>query len=432
MLQNFFLRHLQYNGQARRFFMTIIALGFVIDGVYAVLLNLYLLRLGYDTQFIGQVNSAGLMAFALMSLPAGFFGTRWTSGRMLRIGMGGILLGASLLPMVEFAPVAWRASGMMLTYSMVLAGFSLYFVNAAPFLMSTVNSEQQNNAFALQTALLALAAFFGSLFGGNFPALITQFSAFTIDDPQPYRYTLLLTVVVVLVALAITLTIVQAPDDDEEEVASNDIAADTANVSAPIVTKKNITKGVMVIIGIMSLIRFLQVAGLATTSIFFNVYLDTELGISTSMIGTITAFARILVVPTVLLAPRLIRRSSNGTVATVGSLLTALALLPIALFPNGWVAASAYIFAIAATNLRFTAFIVYIMVIIPKKNQGVMVGAGETAAGLSFAVMALGGGYIASIFGFRELFLLGAVLSGLGTLIFWLHLQQIKRKQPII
>ena len=53
---------------------------------------------------------------------------------------------------------------------MVLAGSSLYFVNAAPFLMSTVNSEQQNNAFALQTALLALAAFFGSLFGGNFAA----------------------------------------------------------------------------------------------------------------------------------------------------------------------------------------------------------------------------------------------------------------------
>jgi hypothetical protein len=77
MLQNFFLRRLQYNQQARRFFMTIVALGFVIDGVYAVLLNLYLLRLGYDARFIGQVNSFGLLTFALVSLPAGLLGSRW-------------------------------------------------------------------------------------------------------------------------------------------------------------------------------------------------------------------------------------------------------------------------------------------------------------------------------------------------------------------
>ena len=183
MLQNFFLRHLQYNQQARRFFMTIVALGFVIDGVYAVLLNLYMLRLGYDTQFIGQINSAGLMAFALMSLPAGLFGARWSSGRMLGIGLGAILLGTGLLPMVEFIPVNWRAGWLMLTYSMTLAGFSLYFVNGAPFLMSAVTPQQQNSAFALQTALLALAAFVGSLLGGNLPALIAQFFEFGIDHP---------------------------------------------------------------------------------------------------------------------------------------------------------------------------------------------------------------------------------------------------------
>ena len=427
MLQNFFLRYLQYNQQARRFFMTIIALGFVLDGVYAVLLNLYLLRLGYDTQFIGQVNSAGLITFALMSLPAGLFGARFTSSRMLRLGQGGMLVGASLLPMVEFVPMDWRATWLMLTYSLLLAGFSLYFVNAAPFLMATVNPEQQNNAFAMQTALLALAAFFGSLFGGNFPVLIAEFSQFTIDDPQPYRFTLMLTALAILLGWAITMTLVPAPNPVDDEASLDEMPNQLPNLGKP-----SIKHAVLIVIVIMSLVRFLQVAGLATASIFFNVYLDTELGMSPSTIGIITAVARILIVPLVLLAPRLIRRSSNGTVATVGSLLTALALLPIALIPNGWVAASAYIFAIMSTNLRFTAFIVYIMVIIPKRNQGIMVGAGETAAGLSFAFMALVGGYIATVFSFRELFLLGAVLSGLGTLIFWLHLQQTKENLNMV
>lgn len=423
MFQNFLMRRLQYNQQAWRFFMTVGALGFVIDGVYAVILNLYMLRLGYETQFIGQVNSAGLIAFALMSLPAGLFGARWTSGLMLRIGMGAILIGTVLLPMVEFIPIEWRAGWLMLTYAIVLSGFSLYFVNGAPFLMSTVSPQQQNSAFALQTAFLATAAFVGSLLGGNLPALIIQFFEFNLDDPQPYRYTLWLASLVTLIALGITMTIVQAPHEVDEEELPND-----KNEAMLEPKKQGITQTVIIIIGIMSLVRFLQVAGLASVSIFFNVYLDTELAMSPSSIGTITAISRILIVPTVLIAPRLIRRSSNGTVATVGSLLTAIALVPVALIPNIWVVAPAYIFAVAATNLRFTAFIVYIMLIIPKKNQAVMAGAGEASAGFSFSVMALGGGYIATVFGFRELFLLGAFLSGLGTLIFWLYLRQGKRK----
>ena len=40
-----------------------------------------------------------------------------------------------------------------------------------------------------------------------------------------------------------------------------------------------------------------------------------------------------------------------------------------------------------------------------------MAGTGEMAAGLSFAVMALGGGIILSLFAFRDLFLLGALVS---------------------
>jgi hypothetical protein len=105
------------------------------------------------------------------------------------------------------------------------------------------------------------------------------------------------------------------------------------------------------------------------------------------------------------------------------SLATALCLLPIALIPYWWAASLGYIGSLALTNLRFAAFIVYIMVLVPKRQQAVMVGAGEAAAGSSFALMALAGGYLVTLAGFRELFLLGSLLSGLGTFVFWLHLR---------
>ena len=415
MIQNFFLRRLQYDQQAQRFFMTIVALGFVIDGVYAVLLNLYLLRLGYDARFIGQVNSFGLLAFAAVSLPAGLLGTRLTSRIMLRIGLGVLLLGTFLLPLGELSPAGLQEVWFMLTYALVLTGFSLYFVNTAPFLMTIVNRERQNSAFALQTALLSLAAFVGSLFGGIMPGIIAGFYHFTLDDPEPYRYTLLLVPLVVLGALLITMTLKHTDEHDEEPQPEQS----TTKLST-------VTASVMMVIGAMSLVRFLQVAGLATVSVYFNVYLDNIFQLPPSTIGSIASLGRLIVVPIVLLAPRFIRRTGTGTVAVVGSLATALFLVPIALAPSWWVAAMGYISVLAVTNLRFTAFIVYILLLVPKKQQAVMAGAGETAAGFSFALMAWGGGYIVTSASFRDLFLLGSILTGLGTLVFWLHLRHTR------
>src|SRR5690606_4190969 len=125
--------------------------------------------LGYDARFIGQVNSFGLLTFAIVSLPAGILGTRWPSNLMLRLGLGSTLLGTILLPLAEYGPIGWQESWFTLTYALILTGFSLFFVNGAPFLMTVVEREKQANAFAVQTALLSLAAFAGSLFGGTLP-----------------------------------------------------------------------------------------------------------------------------------------------------------------------------------------------------------------------------------------------------------------------
>jgi predicted MFS family arabinose efflux permease len=375
--------------------------------------------LGYDARFIGQVNSIGLLTFACVSFPAGILGTRWTSSQMLRAGLGSVLLGTVLLPLAEFSPPGWQESWLVLTYALTLAGFSLYIVNAAPFLMTSVGGDKQSNAFAIQTALLALAAFAGSLFGGMLPSLIVNLYGFTLDDPQPYRYTLLLVPLVVLVAFFITLRMVEQPEENSDASSMQD---ERAVPKGPL---SGFTTTVIVLIGVMTVVRFFQVTAQATTAVFFNVYLDTQFAVSPAVIGTIASIGRLITVPAVLLAPRLIRRTSTGTTALWASLVTALCLLPLAFVPSWGVAAIGYIGVQAATNLRFTAFLVYIMVLVPRRQQAVMAGAGEMAAGLSFAVMAWGGGIIVESASFSHLFLLGSVLSGLGTWVFWLHLRSV-------
>ncbi|HXF60153.1 MAG TPA: MFS transporter, partial [Caldilineaceae bacterium] len=63
---------------------------------------------------------------------------------------------------------------------------------------------------------------------------------------------------------------------------------------------------------------------------------------------------------------------------------------------------------------------VYSMTLVPPRWRSTLNGAGETAGGLSFALMALVGGYLIEAQGFTALFLLSAALTTVGTVLFYL------------
>src|SRR5262245_44758678 len=108
------------------YFVTVAMAGFAADGgVYAVLLNPYLVRLGYGPEMIGLVNSASTLAFALSSLPAGALGERWGSRRALLIGLGIMLVGCVLLPLADALDPAWRLPWLLLTGIALYLGLAL-------------------------------------------------------------------------------------------------------------------------------------------------------------------------------------------------------------------------------------------------------------------------------------------------------------------
>src|SRR5262245_46758749 len=132
-----YLRGLRQLGPAVGLYFVAIALvGFAVDGgVYAVLLNLYLVRLGYGPELIGFVNSAGALIFALAAVPAGALGERWGSRRIMLSGLGLLLVSSLLLPLADLLAPAWRLPWLLATDTVLYLGLALYFVNTAPYLM---------------------------------------------------------------------------------------------------------------------------------------------------------------------------------------------------------------------------------------------------------------------------------------------------------
>ena len=420
------LKAIRYvNPQARLFFAAIFGMSFVVDGIYNVLLNLYLLRLGYGTEFIGLVNAVGLLSFALTSLPAGILGSRVSVTWLMKFGACLSLVSGALLPLAESLPNGWREGWLVAHYALLLGGFAFFFVNGAPFLMNVVDTAWKHRAFALKTAHWSLAGFAGSLIGGVLPPTLAAAYGWRLLDAAPFRITLILAAGILALATLLILRIRPlprtAPDIGDAPDESLRGAGGRAGWTMAFVT----------LILVMTLIRLFQVAGSATAMIYFNVYMDQQLAVSTVMIGAIAAIGRLIGVPAALVTPWLVSRWGNVAVVIGASLIASLSLLPMALVEHWLAAAIGFIGSVSIMSVRYAAFIVFILDLVPKTQQAVMAGSGEMAAGLSFAMMALGGGLLLSLFAFRDLFLLGALFSFIGTALFWLYIVASKPKRKL-
>ena len=97
-LSTFRLREFNRNVQSFFLYGILINAGMAL---FSLLYNLYLLRLSYQEDFIGQVASMAPLACGLLALPIGMLSDRW--GRKPFLIASGLLLAAS-------SPFATRCS----------------------------------------------------------------------------------------------------------------------------------------------------------------------------------------------------------------------------------------------------------------------------------------------------------------------------------
>ena len=70
------------------------------------------------------------------------------------------------------------------------------------------------------------------------------------------------------------------------------------------------------------------------------------------------------------------------------------------------------------------------MDLVPPSKRAPVSGVTEMAAGLTFTALTFGGGYMIAILGYRSLFLTGAALTLMGTLVFWLAYRNVPEPRP--
>ena len=194
------------------------------------------------------------------------------------IGFGG-------LPCAEVAPADRRSALWLATYFLGNLGLTGWAVNVCPFLTAATSEQERSHAFSSSFGLASVGAFIGGLVASFVPGVFAALLESSLAEPVPYRYTLLFAGV--LLSAGIPLF----------------VATDRAAISVRQETIQDAGKAPLILIGLMSLVVLLSVVGEGAANTFFNVYLDTELSVATSRIGTLSALARLLSLPATMAMP---------------------------------------------------------------------------------------------------------------------------------
>jgi MFS family permease len=386
----------------RMYLLTAALIGLSYFGFVTVLLNLYLLRLGYGTAFIGLVNGGSALAFAVSSVPAGAAGGRWGYRRTVVLGIFLLSAGTLLLPLSEYLPDAGRDAGVLLTRLLSGLGFALYFVNATPYLVAATEPEERTYVFSMQVALLPLGGFIGSLIAGMMPNFFAAILDVLPEHPAPYRYPLILAGVLLFPAVLALFT-----------------TREVTISSRPSETRPKTAAAPYIIITFLALTALLRMGGEGAARTFFNVYLDADLGVSTSRIGLLTAVGQLLAGPAALVAPLLVLRIGKMPAIVLSTMAMAGSLLLMGLVPHWAGVGFGFMGVISMRAITRSIVNVVQMEIVSPGWRGTTSGVVAMAMGIGFTSMALGGGYLIPAMGYRGLFLTAAGMGAASTLLFW-------------
>jgi predicted MFS family arabinose efflux permease len=392
----------------------------VTMGLQAVLLNLYLLRLGYDARYVGLLAGIGQLVWAVSALPAilinGRIGLR--NSLQLSLALGG--LGLVLVLCAESLPRQWWQTWLIAGQVVMNVGLAIGTVSMPPYIMAVTGERERPHAFSFVAALIPFAALVGSIVAGILPDLWGVRIGIGMDQPTPYRLALWLGPI--LCWLGILPLIGADPGYVHEEEGSGDQA------SAPMHgrTSRRAPLGLLVFWGIFVLIAAIGEGSVRT---FFNVYMNNALAVPPATIGVIMGAAQILPILAALALPLALTRWGAGYTLGAGLLVMAAFLAPLATTPQLWIAAMAYMGAMASFTIVGAGRDLFGQeMVIPRwrtSSQAVAI----FGLAMGNAVAAVLGGLLILAVGFGALYLFGMSAACVAAGLLFIYLYTRGRRQ---
>lgn len=393
----------------------------VFSGIYPVLFNLYILRLGYGPDFVGLINSLNLLGYAIGCLPAGVLCQRCGVRRTLIWGMWSILIGYGLQPLAEVVPVVARDGWLVISGLVGNLGLALFLTASHPLMMRVTALDERNHVYSARSALSLAAGVVGGLVGGWLPPFFSGGSAAALAQAAPYSWGLLCGAALLVPGLfavhRLDVRLDQKPCDETS-------------------VDRQATRGgpwaVGLVIGLLALVDLLVLSSEGAGRTFFNVYLDAGLAVPVERIGMMVAMAQLMAIPTVMAMPSLARHWGNGTLVLLNSLAMAAGVGVIALTRTWLGAAIGYVVLLAAAQARVSTSPVFQMSQVPVRAQPIMAAVAGVSLGLCWSLTSAAGGIAIQRYGYAPFFWAVAAVALAGTALFGGYMAWRRRDRDVL
>lgn len=297
-------------------------------GIYGVIFNLYILRLGFREDLLGLMLSIVFISTGAAAIPAALLCDRIGRKNTLLISI--LVTSTALLSIYTITSLDW----LLLLSAVYGIGTAFYTVAGSPFLMENSTPDERIHLFSVNSALSQLAYIVGCMVGGTMPNVLAL-TGVDAASPMIYRYTLFLSLA--LIALS-AIPILYMNEKRNRIKPVKRLAVLGSTVRSPKVQRLIVTNG---LIGI----------GAGMIVPFFNVYFHNLLSATTGQIGLIFSAGEMVMIMGLMIIPFVVERF--GKVKTIA--FTELASIPflimLAFTTNIFVAAFAYIMRMTLMNM---------------------------------------------------------------------------------
>ncbi|HNT46349.1 MFS transporter [Methanothrix soehngenii] len=337
LLMNLLLAGSGYASKLRRFnpnarkYLLFVFLTTLNAGIYGVIFNLYILRLGFGEDFLGLILSISATSMGLFSIPAAFVCDRL--GRKRTLLLSSVLSAISLFFLYntttpELLVLFSLASGM---------ASALGLVTGSTFLLENSTKEERMYLFSMSSLIYTFSLLSGNMLGGFLPDILADLISAQSGSAISYRLTLYVSLVATMASL---LPLAYVAEKNSEE---NNGIRGQLHIYRSIFKSKVIRQ--------MTLFYCLYGIGWGTSLPYFNVYFDTVLGASANQIGIIFSVSQVFMILGYFLVPVLTERTGKVRLVAIVQILSIPFLLMFVLTNNLLIAVVGFVMRYMIMNM---------------------------------------------------------------------------------
>ena len=401
-----YLRSVRAFSRNARLYLAGTVLFGLMFGLQYLFFNLYILKLGYDQEFVGLLASVPALVTAISALPIGLF--------LPRIGYKRSLLLGTILQIVALLGWAFLVSKTTLILASAFSGLgsSLIWISSSPFMVASSTPKERTHLFSVQFGLNTLAGVVASLIGGILPRVFACLFHLPLEGTSVYRGILLIAMGLTSLSL-LPLAAIRG----HGRVVPTAKGREGMGKYRPIVGKLILTQ-ITVSLG----------AGLLMP--FVNVFYKLRFEIPDHLLGSLFAASSLSMGLAVLIVPLLAERV--GKVRTV--VLTQALSLPF-LFLMGFssifsLSAAGYLVRTALMNMSAPVFSAFAMGVVPERLRPLTSSLLVLAWNVGWAVSAFTSGRLQVKVGFAPIFFITASLYLLSCCLIYRFFHWVREEEP--